>query len=68
MREALLVVGAKVGKTVRFAGGLGEPGSGENAGKECFEGRHAATNNADLELDAPVEGRGSVWIALEWMR
>lgn len=57
MGEALLVVGAKVGETVRFAGVLGEPGCGEDAGKEGFEWRHAAANYADLELDAPVEGQ-----------
>ncbi len=68
MGEAFLVIGAKVGETVRFAGGLGEPGCGEDAGKEGFQWWHAAADYADLELDAPVEGRRSVWIALEWMR
>lgn len=53
-------MGAQVGETVRFAGALGEPGCGEDAGKESFEGRHAAADYADLELDAPVEERGSV--------
>ncbi len=44
MGEAFLVVGAKVGETVRFAGGLGEPGCGEDGGKKCFEGWHAAAD------------------------
>ena len=68
MGEALRVVGAKVGETVRFVGRLGEPGFWEDAGKEGLEWWHAAANYADLELDAPVERRGSVWVALEWMK
>lgn len=66
MGEAFFVAGSQVGETVRFAGALGEPRCGEDAREECLEGRHAAANYANFELDAPVQGRMSVWI--EWMR
>ena len=51
---------------MRFAGALGEPGCGEDAGEEGFEGWHAAANYADLELDAPVQGK-RVSLDCSWM-